>query len=74
MGGISLTSPNVFFTFKELITWHRPRIKVLLEAGVDLLALDTIPAQKEALALVQLLEDEFPQAKAWLSFSCKVKE
>ena len=28
--------------------------------------------QAEAEALVKLLEEEFPQAKAWISFSCKV--
>jgi homocysteine S-methyltransferase len=43
----------------------------LVEAGVDLLALETIPAQKEAEILVELLK-EFPKQKAWLSFSCKV--
>ena len=25
--------------------WHRPRIDALLQAGVDLLAMETIPAQ-----------------------------
>ena len=28
-----------------LQAWHRPRIKALLEAGVDLLACETLPAQ-----------------------------
>lgn len=57
-------------TIKQLMDWHRPRVKALLEAGVDILALETIPAQKEAEALIQLLK-EFPTAKAWLCFSCK---
>ncbi|XP_068620516.1 translin-associated factor X-interacting protein 1-like [Battus philenor] len=50
--------------------WHKPRINCLLEAGVDLLAIETIPCLKEAEVLVDLLK-EYPNAKAWLSFSCK---
>jgi homocysteine S-methyltransferase len=42
-----------------------------LEAGADLLAFETIPSIKEGLALCKLL-DEYPNTKAWLSFSCKV--
>ncbi|CAH2066711.1 unnamed protein product, partial [Iphiclides podalirius] len=50
--------------------WHRPRIQALVEAGVDLLALETIPCQEEAEMLCDLLR-EFPNVKAWLAFSCK---
>lgn len=57
-------------SLKDLVDWHRPRMKALLDAGVDILAVETIPAQKEAEALVELLK-EFPAAKAWLSLSCK---
>jgi hypothetical protein len=57
---------------QELIEWHRPQVRALTEAGVDMLAFETIPAQKEAEALVQLLR-EFPSSKAWISFSCKVR-
>lgn len=53
--------------------WHRPRIQALVEAGVDLLALETIPCQEEAEMLCELLR-EYPTIKAWLSFSCKVSE
>lgn len=55
---------------QEIADWHRPRLQALVEADVDLLALETIPAQKEAETLVELLK-EFPKQKAWLSFSCK---
>ncbi len=51
--------------------WHRPRISTLVEAGADILAFETIPALAEAEALVELLK-EFPNQKAWISFSCKV--
>ncbi|XP_072745004.1 homocysteine S-methyltransferase [Anoplolepis gracilipes] len=55
---------------QELIDWHRPRVQALLDAGVDLLALETIPCVEEAEALLELLR-EFPHARAWLSFSCQ---
>ncbi len=57
---------------QDLVDWHRRRIQILLDSGVDLLAIDTIPALKEVEALVQLL-GEFPGAQAWLSVSCKVR-
>lgn len=50
--------------------WHRPRLECLLEMKCDLLAIETIPCIKEARAILKLL-DCFPDAKAWLSFSCK---
>jgi len=52
--------------------WHRPRIRALVEGGVDLLAFETIPALQEAQVLLELLR-EFPDTSAWLSFSCKVR-
>lgn len=52
-----------------LKNWHRPRITALIKSGVDLLALETIPCEIEAIALVELLE-EYPDVKAWLTFSC----
>lgn len=55
---------------EELIEWHRPRIRCLVNAGCDILAFETIPAQKEGIALVKLLR-EFPNTKAWLSFCCQ---
>ncbi|KAJ8358485.1 hypothetical protein AAFF_G00435830 [Aldrovandia affinis] len=55
---------------EELKAWHRPQVRCLVSAGVDLLAMETIPSLKEAEALVELLR-EFPSSHAWLSFSCK---
>lgn len=57
-------------TEADLMDFHRPKIEALVNAGVDYIALETIPAEKEALALVKLMR-EFPGQKAWLSFSCK---
>ena len=46
-------------------------MKALIDSGVDLLAIETIPAQKEAEALTTLLA-EYPTWSAWLTYSCKV--
>ena len=54
---------------QELIEFHAPRIEVLLEAGPDLLAIETIPSILEAEALVTILEG-LPDVVAWISFSC----
>ena len=48
---------------------HAPRIEALLEAGVDLLAFETIPTVREARILLDLLI-EFG-ASGWLSFQCR---
>jgi homocysteine S-methyltransferase len=54
----------------QLRDFHRPRLEVLLDAGPDLLAVETIPAVEEAEAILTLLE-ELPEARAWISFSCR---
>ena len=53
---------------EEFRDFHRPRIQALLEAGSDLLAIETIPNGAEAAAIFRLLAEEFPQAEAYLSF------
>ncbi|MFU0886603.1 homocysteine S-methyltransferase [Kluyvera sichuanensis] len=50
--------------------FHRPRIEALLEAGVDLLACETLPSFDEIRALAQLLE-AYPVAQAWFSFTLR---
>ncbi|BCZ45520.1 homocysteine S-methyltransferase [Clostridium gelidum] len=57
-------------TEEELIDFHRPRVKILVEEGVDILACETIPNLIEAKAIIKLLE-EFPGVYCWISFSCK---
>ena len=56
-------------TIKELKEFHRPRIQILLDQGVDLLALETIPNRLEAQALIELLAEEFSEAEAYISFT-----
>lgn len=48
---------------------HAPRMEALLEAGADLLAMETIPTVREAEVLLRLL-DEF-DAVGWLSYQCR---
>lgn len=61
-----------FLSSQELKSWHRPQVESLVAAEADLLAFETIPSIKEAEALVELLQ-EFPNTRAWLSLSCKVR-
>lgn len=59
---------NYGLTEKELMDFHRPRIKALIEAGADMLACETIPCLIEAQAIAKLLK-EFPNSTAWISFT-----
>ncbi|WP_127159287.1 homocysteine S-methyltransferase [Xanthomonas arboricola] len=54
----------------QLMDFHRPRIAALAEAGVDVLACETLPSANEIVALRLLLE-EFPQLHAWFSFTLR---
>ena len=58
---------NYGLTVAELRAWHRPRIAALVEAGVDVLALETIPTTVEVEAL--LLEVAGTGTPAWLSIT-----
>lgn len=53
-----------------LIAFHKERIRVLVDAGADILACETIPCLAEAKAIVKVLK-EFPDVYAWFSFSAK---
>lgn len=53
---------------RELIDFHRPRMKALIDAGAEMLACETIPCLSEAQAVAKLLT-EFPNITAWVSFS-----
>ena len=59
---------NYGLTEKELMDFHRPRMKALIEAGAEMLACETIPCLIEAQAIAKLLK-EFPAITAWVSFS-----
>lgn len=55
---------------KEMMSFHRSRMRELLDAGVDVLAIETIPSFPETHALLTVLE-EFPTATAWFTFTMK---
>ncbi|RDX80223.1 Homocysteine S-methyltransferase 3, partial [Mucuna pruriens] len=58
-------------TIQTLKDFHIDRIKILVEAGADLIAFETIPNKLEAKAYAELLEEEGIETPAWFSFSCK---
>lgn len=51
----------------ELAEWHRHRLEVLVSAGPDVVALETIPDIDEAEALIGLVQDL--GMPAWLSYT-----
>ncbi|XP_046853710.1 homocysteine S-methyltransferase YbgG-like [Xenia sp. Carnegie-2017] len=55
---------------EELKMWHRPRINALVQAGVDFLAIETIPSLTEAEAILSVISD-YPGVVCWIAFSCK---
>ena len=55
---------------EDLSNWHFERIKRLTAAGVDFLAVETIPSVDEALAILDVVL-KFPDLKCWISFQCK---
>jgi homocysteine S-methyltransferase len=61
---------NYGLSEKELMDFHRPRMKALIEAGADMLACETIPCLIEAQAIAKLLK-EFPNITAWISFTAR---
>lgn len=58
-------------SLEEITSFHEQRMKALVDANVDLLAIETIPTQAEAEILTELLK-KFPGIKAWIAFSVKV--
>ena len=54
----------------QLMSFHRPRLRVLAESDADLLACETIPSLREAMVLARLLQER-PNARAWISFACR---
>ncbi|KAH8412614.1 hypothetical protein KR009_003589 [Drosophila setifemur] len=58
-------------TKEQLKEWHRTRIEICLAAGVDGLALETLPCQLEAEAVAELVLDTYKDVRFWVSFQCK---
>lgn len=55
---------------ERLVDFHAERLRVLVDEGPDLLAIETIPDTDEVSALVEVLAG-FPEIPAWLSLSCR---
>ncbi|KAK1313665.1 Homocysteine S-methyltransferase 2 [Acorus calamus] len=58
-------------TLAILKDFHRRRVQVLAESGVDIIAFETIPNKIEAQAYIELLEENDIKIPAWLSFNSK---
>ncbi|XP_047971998.1 homocysteine S-methyltransferase 1 [Salvia hispanica] len=54
---------------EKLKDFHRRRLQVLVEAGPDLLAFETIPNKLEAQACAELLDEEGVSIPSWICFS-----
>jgi homocysteine S-methyltransferase len=54
----------------RLREFHLPRLEALIAAGVDLLAIETMPSLYEVELLLRLLE-AWPGTTAWVSFTCR---
>lgn len=57
-------------THDEYCAFHRSRIEALISAGVDFLAIETMPTFSE-ISMLQLLAIEFPTTTAYLSLSLR---
>ena len=51
--------------------FHRGRIEALVQAGVDVLACETMPTKGEVEAILELLTTEFPHTEAWFTFTLR---
>lgn len=54
----------------DLVAFHAERLRVLLAAQPDLLAIETVPDVIEAVAIIEALTAVGSDLPAWLSFSC----
>ncbi len=54
---------------EEYQQFHLPRIEELVNAGVDILAIETQPKLDEVLAILELLREKYPQQKVYVSYT-----
>jgi len=57
--------------YSAMKDFHRDRIAALIDAGVDVLACETMPSKAEVVALLELLETEFPETESWFTFTLR---
>jgi len=58
-------------TLEAMKSFHRGRMQALVDAGVDILACETMPSKAEVEALLELLVIEFPGTEAWFTFTLR---
>lgn len=54
---------------KEYQQFHLPRIEELVNAEVDILAIETQPKLDEVLAILELLKEKYPQQRVYVSYT-----
>lgn len=54
---------------EEYQQFHLPRIEELVNAVVDILAIETQPKLDEVLAILELLKEKYPQQKVYVSYT-----
>ncbi len=52
-------------------SFHRERLKVLVDSGADLVAFETMPDLDEVEVLIELMATDHPNMPYWVSFSCQ---
>lgn len=57
-------------SLSDLVRFHRERLAVLVDAGVEVLAVETLPSLVEARAVVEAIAS-WPSLTAWVSFSAR---
>lgn len=65
---------NYHLNTQDYKNFHRQRLHLVSEAGADVFALETMPNAGELHALIELLDEEFQDAEAWVSLSLKDSE
>ncbi|HVS13895.1 MAG TPA: homocysteine S-methyltransferase [Thermoanaerobaculia bacterium] len=61
-------------TRRELVAFHRPRVRALAAAGPDLLAFETFPSAEEVGAVLALLDEQCTRGSdlgAWISLQAR---
>ncbi|ANZ57291.1 homocysteine S-methyltransferase [Fructilactobacillus lindneri] len=62
---------NYELSFHDYQNFHQEKIKALIDAGSDLLSIDTIPNFQEVKALVKIINDLPNKLPYWISLSVK---
>ena len=55
----------------EYDEFHRSRLKALIKAGVDGIAIETMPRADEAAVIVELVEELAPSLGSWVAFTTR---